>query len=487
MNAFLSVLWIAVGFSLCVGSAMAQFVSKSPGFESSLLGPPAEWTGDVFKANYAFPSTTEDMSSQPWMILDPRKPRERDQYYAAVLSYGLTAFSGDIFDGCTASGAGWYHAPWMTLSFGNSPSEVAIGKIGSGREPICGLTQERPAPQGYLHTKQTRDKVQSWAVGVFNRPGGYVLGQIWRDQWTADMSDLKYPDGTFIVKFLFTEATELEVPYLKGSPTWKANIYKQEGSIIRETKPMRLIQVDFAIRDKRMDFQTGWVFGTFMYANPDGSTPAHWSKNLVPVGVMWGNDPGKTNSLSFTEQALNPLILKMRDDKLLFDLTKRHDFGWKDRVNGPVDNPDSSCLSCHGSAQVHRRDNIKQFITPVLKPGAASDANKMLWFRNIKAGETFVFTKEELGLIDQRTPSKVRADWTLSNMSEFISTDYSLQVRMGIENSRAYANLLAIAAVNRLKQQSPKAFTNKATVLDEVDAEYKRESRQIERAGTHLK
>jgi hypothetical protein len=72
-------------------------------------------------------------------------------------------------------------------------------------------------------------------------------------------------------------------------------------------------------------------------------------------------------------------------------------------------------------------------------------------------------------------------------MPDFLSTDYSLQVRLGIETSRAYANLQAVAAVNQLNLQSPKAFASKPTVLDQVSAEYRRQSRKIERAGTDIK
>ena len=93
------------------------------------------------------------------MTLEPRKPEERDQYYAAVLAYRMTVFTGDIFDECKGVGSGWYHAPWMTRAFGNIPADVANGTIGGDREPICGLTQDRSAPVRYLHSKQSRDKV----------------------------------------------------------------------------------------------------------------------------------------------------------------------------------------------------------------------------------------------------------------------------------------------------------------------------------------
>ncbi|MFD1840371.1 hypothetical protein [Paracidovorax cattleyae] len=486
MNVSRSALILLAGIGMAVGPVASQpaVPAGNVGFASSLLDRPDKWSGDLFKASYAFPTNSSDMSAQPWLTLDPRKPQEREAYYAAVLAYGLTAFTGDISDGCKEVANGWYHAPWMTLSFGNGPDDVAKGNIGAGREPICGLTQERPAPKGYLHASQTRDDVQSWAVGMFNQPGGHVLGRIWRNRSVADLSDMRYPEGTFIIKFLFTEASEAEVPYLKGAPMWSANIYTSFGAASRETKPMRLLQVDFAIRDKRMDAQTGWVFGTFMYANVDASTSPHWTKNLLPVGVMWGNDPGETMPAAFKEQALDPQITKLRDQGLLFDLKRRREFGWKDRVNGPIDNPASSCLSCHGTGQVHKQENIKQFITPSARP--ATDANKMLWFRNIKAGDPFVFTQDELKVLDQRAPSDVRADWTLGRMADFVSTDYSLQVRMGIETSRAYANQQAIAAVNQLKLQAPKTFAKKLTGLDELSAGYKRESRRVERAGTKV-
>ena len=51
----------------------------------------------------------------------------------------------------------WYHAPWMSLTT-------------SGREPVHGLTFERPALMGYLADTQTR-VCQSWAVAMYNEEG----------------------------------------------------------------------------------------------------------------------------------------------------------------------------------------------------------------------------------------------------------------------------------------------------------------------------
>ena len=75
-----------------------------------------------------------------------------------------------------------------------------------------------------------------------------------------------------------TEATENEVPCLKGSPTLKA-VIATPASAARKPYPnalerktyaedLRLLQVDFAVRDDRIPAGPegiGWVFGTFIY------------------------------------------------------------------------------------------------------------------------------------------------------------------------------------------------------------------------------
>ena len=405
--------FVATGLSTLGALTTAAVVAASaqaldPGFSSSLLGRPTDWNGDLFAANFSYPATANDLSSQPWLTLDPNVAAERDAYFAAVLTYGLTSFTADIKSGCTKTSPDWFHAPWLTFSLGNTSAEMQAGKIGAGREPICGMTQERSAPVGFLHANQTR-RTPTWAVGSFNQPGGAVLGRVWRTPGQIDLSQTTFPKGTFVVKFLFTAATTAEVPYLLGAPEWHANIYDPPSSETnRKTLPVRLIQIDFGIRDPRFNSTTGWVYGTFMYYNDSGAAPADWKQKLLPVGVMWGNDPGKTSG--YQEQVLSPVIAQLRDQGKLFDLTKRKTFGWFDRVNGPLDNPISSCLSCHSTAQVHRTQIIKQIITPALvSEQVATDENKMMWFRNVPPGGTFTFTPEQLALVRQDGPDDVRA------------------------------------------------------------------------------
>jgi hypothetical protein len=96
---------------------------------------------------------------------------------------------------------------------------------------------------------------------------------------------------------------------------------------------------------------------------------------MVPVGLQWGNDPGVTPAMvasgtTLQETVINPAVLPL-NLKL----------GWAGRLNGPVDNPVSSCLSCHSTAQVPQGGMVPPF--------SAGDAARLNWFRNIKAGDPF--------------------------------------------------------------------------------------------------
>ena len=80
--------------------------------------------------------------------------------------------------------------------------------------------------------------------------------------------------------------------------------------------------------------------------------------------------------------------------------------GYRGRLNGPIDNPRSSCLSCHSTAEVPR--DLSGQTTQGIPPANASAATIRRYFRNIRAQTPF--TAGELSL------------------------DYSLQLQNGIAN-----------------------------------------------------
>ena len=337
---------------------------------------PTDWHGPVFKLSQAYPTVRPNVEPYPWKGFD--YVTQPEQYIRAVFSYVLKGNAEVDWVVQNNTVRKWYHAPWMHWS-------------DSGREFVHGLTRERTTPvpaagqAGELGPGQTKC-FQNWAVGFFNAPGGYTVGQVWADPFSPDAAKARFLDGTVVAKLLFTAATVDQAPYLANAFEWDANVSDIADTdtgcrehVKRRVQKMRLLQIDLAVRDERADGTTGWVFGTYSYdGNASGATV--WDR-MIPVGVMWGNDPTLTPD-AFNQNArvqetwINPAIN-----------TPQH-LGWLGRLNGPVDNPRSSCLSCHGAAQVPSS-------SPMLFPASTPDFAKMRWFRNVHAGATL---RSRLGL-----------------------------------------------------------------------------------------
>ncbi len=344
-------------------------------FCSSKVSLPAGWHGNVFKLSQTYPATAPT-DSQPCLAFDPTT--QPDAYLKAVLAYfyqgNIRASVESSFDPKLNTVSGWYNAPWQ---------DVGI----NGREPIHGLTRERVSRPKELAPQQTKSW-NNYAVGFYNAPGGVVIGRMWSDHGhpNAAMAG-SMPEGTVAAKLLFTTATVQQVPYLAGAPTWQAYVYANPNNgspsptSPRAVLPVRLLQIDIAVKDSRVASTTGWVFGTFVYGGgPGGPAGSGWT-NVAPVGVMWGNDPGNFSGAPLTQTWLNSAV------------TMPH-VGFKGRLNGPVDNPTSSCLSCHATAETPEGVMI------------GSDPNR--WFQNLKSGQPFDAGRQSL--------------------------DYSLQLSVGLAN-----------------------------------------------------
>jgi hypothetical protein len=227
---------------------------------------------------------------------------------------------------------------------------------------------------------------------MYNPRGGFVLGQVWKNRDAPDPTQARFPEGTVAFKLIFTTATVDQVPILKGSLEWQADIDRAKDAGPRPT--LRLLQIDVAVRDSRADATTGWVFGTFIYdGNAQGATV--WDR-MVPIGDMWGNDPEQlTKHGPLMETVINPQARAL----------VQH-LGYQGRLNGPIDNAASSCLSCHSTAQVPS-DLSEPTVSPV-PPIGASPAVLARYFRNVEAGTPFTDGQ--------------------------MSLDYSLQLQNGIAN-----------------------------------------------------
>jgi hypothetical protein len=301
-------------------------------------------------------------------------------YLKAALGY---FFEGNIradvescFDPALNKLRGWYNAPWQDLGL-------------NGREFVHGLTRERVSRPHELAPQQDHPW-NNYAVGFYNSAGGFVIGRVWADHSKPDTTKALMPEGTVAAKLLFTTSTVAEVPYLVGAPEWNAYVYANLSNPTpapgdpKAIVKVRLLQIDIAVKDSRVANTTGWVFGTFVYGGGPGGAPGSGWTNVKPVGVMWGNDHGYPGTGPLHETSLNTGV-------------QMPHVGYQGRLNGPVDNPMSSCISCHSTAEYPAGDMVA--------PGGKDPTP---WFRNISAGTPFDSGRQSL--------------------------DYSLQLSVGISN-----------------------------------------------------
>lgn len=365
-------------------SAVACNMPQGP-FCDAGMAPLPNWLGHVFHLSQAYP-TSPGGDVQPWLQFDPRS--QPLAYLQSVLGYFFEGnIQGDVessFDPALNQRRGWYNAPWQDLGL-------------NGREFVHGMTRERVSRVKELDPHQTH-LWNNYAVGFYNAPGGFVIGRVWTDHGRPDPSAAQIPNGTVAAKLLFTTATASEVPYLVGAPEWNSYVYADVNDPTpapnspRAIMKVRLLQIDLAVKDPRVANTTGWVFGTFVYGGGPGGTPGSGWTNVAPVGLMWGNDPGYSGSGVLTQTSLNPAVHVPH-------------LGYQGRLNGPVDNSVSSCLSCHSTAE-----------TPAGVMVPPNGADPAPWFRNVPSGTPFDAGRQSL--------------------------DYSLQLSVGISNFQARQALI---------------------------------------------
>lgn len=376
-----------------LSTAAAQAATCTvPSYNTFYTIPANHTAAEAFKGKFDYPSTT----SEPlpgFLSIDYHA--DWKAYLWAVLDYAYEGNDNVDFDVTKNTVRGWYHALWMH-----------VGE--DGREFFHGLTQERPTRPNQLK-ENTSTTFFTWAVGYYNSFGATTFAKVYADPCNPAVDNILFPVGTVSFKLLFTSATEQQLPYLAGAPSWQTHTGSGNGPDGRTERSMRLLQVDIAVRDPR-DSATGWVFGTFVYNNAVAD-PDPW-RRLRPVGLAWGNDPTIVPG-----QPLLETVIDLTLQSTLFGWTGREELGWGGRANGPADNLLSSCLSCHGSAQFPRSDNFGN----VPPAGAVTDVPKRLadYFRNIKAGEVFDLKTKFFGT---------------SDIVDAASVDYSLQLQRGLEN-----------------------------------------------------
>jgi hypothetical protein len=367
--------------------AVAPHDAEYYAFRDAATPPPPHSNTPIFHLSHAYPhSPPHPLSAKcpesecPWLYIkdlnfSPTFPGEKggapdwhkqhwDTYMYDILNYVKEGQTLDLNDKegwriDVDHHTRWFNVPWMAYD----PT--------SGREYVHGTTNERTAklselvgpnhsPQGRRMNSESeacKEKYpwgfESWAVGYYNEYGGYVVGRAISAAGVPQMAQylgaeipagLPFPEGTVVVKILTTSAPLECVPFLKGSPEWQVDRHvfndAKGYSCERAVQVSRVVQLDVAVSDSRSPI--GWVYGTFVY-DGDVSGDTVWD-HMVPVGLQWGSDP-------WTFPAV-PLASSLPVQQSVFndDVKTFQHLGCKGRLAGPVDNPNSSCTSCHASA-----------------------------------------------------------------------------------------------------------------------------------------
>jgi hypothetical protein len=370
------------GLLVCAAIASAQQ------FKDAHEPPPTGWTGPKFVLSQDYPATKPTNQPKPWKSIDFHT--NPAGYLNAVLQY---CYEGNIevdWRGQDNNVRKWYHAPWLDAD------------DTKGREFIHGMTRERSARARRLHPNQSA-VLGAYAVGMYNPLGGWAIGRVWADHDSPDPSKANFPEGSVAVKLLFIAVPEsldstlpasqhldTQVPYLANSFEWDGNLASDGNFQTKTRKPgrVRLIQIDVAVKDSRAATTSGWVFGTFNYnAAAPGTRP--WDR-MIPVGLMWGSDPTLTPAL-YRSGSRPQQSKTIQANVMANQATDWHGLGWGERLNGPIDNPASACLSCHMTAQ---NPTVSPMLMNTLPWGDVKDPSKdldpdavtqkMRWFRNIK-------------------------------------------------------------------------------------------------------
>ncbi|WP_035628801.1 hypothetical protein, partial [Hydrogenovibrio marinus] len=247
-----------------------------PDYQDKVTG---KYHGQLFKLNdhypKAFPTTP-----RPWENWNFKK--DPVDYLEKIKAYIFAGMQQADWRPGQNRVHHWYHMPWVTM-----------GR--RAREGVRGLNRNADAKPFELSPTQTEPQ-QKWELSFYNNYSAYQIGQIWchgdkvnLKQGAPDLTKTEFPEGSFIAKFVFITGSDKQLPFMQGAPTVLANINETiNRKSPKKILPVRLVQIDFSIRDKRADDTTSWVMGAFVYdKDAQAGKNGAWDK-MVPLGVQWG-------------------------------------------------------------------------------------------------------------------------------------------------------------------------------------------------------
>lgn len=297
----------------------------------------------------------ENAENFPWKNLDLRNPTSEtaERFSNELFKYFLEgmfdtsskgAQSPDLhFNAHNNKERAWCQMPWLNVG-------------DTGREAVHGLTKERDLVPSKIYPETLNGVSGSdWGVGYYNSISCEYIKNIFKSpdyrMKTADWYAGPFPNGSMSLKILFTTAP---LNILKKSLMWWSHV-SLPGETARALREVRLLQIDIALKDKSVPSEHGsdnWMMSTLYFDPQYDWTKKAWNQDwlkkyplpkalgpiahLRPVGIQTGFTP---ETFTIVEGSITNVANHAGDVRLDGRL-----------LNGPADNPQGSCMGCHGAA-----------------------------------------------------------------------------------------------------------------------------------------
>lgn len=399
------------------GPSIAQCRGKFADFMVPANTIAAGYQGPWFQPELIENATTNGpAAARPWLAFDPTVASQRLNYLLALRNYAfaskdLRAYTPQLTtDAQYRDPAGgtvaqslrsqkWYPAPRMIYGVPNSPGT---------REAARGMTLERTDTLGEL-AGNTRT-FRNYAVAYYDARGANAYRQVWgtgtAGKDVVNTAAMHMAEGSLVYKLLFSAAKPGDFPQDILANSVPAAVLPNAGGT---AVPVRLLQIDIAVKDSRAG-PTGWYFATYVYDRTVSNT-SPWPR-MVPLGLMWGNDQ--------TAPPLGAGAIKETWINASAPAYARQHLNVGGRLDGPVDNPKSACMSCHSTAQAPTYANM------LPTQGCDQPPFKANWYRNLPGTQAFGVFKPGQGTCTQPPPARTP-----------VAADYSLQLASTVTKALA--------------------------------------------------
>jgi hypothetical protein len=373
--------------ALCAGAAPVGPFADNNG----TTVPPGQYSGPYFKLSHDYPSSAP-VPAMPWRaaiqngLITTANAGAYAEALKAAVRKDMQVLIQD-YPKWDAAKAGWYNEPWL----------------GSMREPIHGMYVGSGELGASLFAKSGLTKpITTYVLTYYDRTAAPTLAKVWgKTAMTPAVTtaNTQFAEGSVIVKASFITADGKVWPPMTGALVWPLYIstnatanpppsYSVTPPVLTNTSFM---QFDIIVKDSKSAPKTGWVFTTLVYDNRlKRGANGIWDQ-MVVLGAQWGNDPQASDPgvshPPLVENWNNPAAPPYGGET----------FGWGERLSGPNDgamndlayisgtNPtavggkagamvyvkngkDSSCMSCHSSAQWNNKNpslGMDSFLLPL--------------------------------------------------------------------------------------------------------------------------